>query len=213
MVSILYGQEVKDTVQSIQMPRDSCVVEPMKETVVKQDSSELLRLKKELANKDSEIKTLQTALKRQKNHMMFADSIILRLANDCFRFKYSRERVDKSINYFHNMYSVQLQQQFAPLRNLLSKYEQYYKEIEGVLNRAQNDYDANQRKWKSPFKNADSPNRQYLLLLKNTQYYKEVYNKDWSIYYLDELIDKAILQIEAFDKDARDIELKLTELL
>jgi hypothetical protein len=30
---------------------------------------------------------------------------------------------------------------------------------------------------------------------------------------LDELIDKAILQIEAFDKDARDIELKLTELL
>ena len=181
VVSFLYGQEVKDTVSSIQVFKDSCVVESMMETVVKQDSSELLRLKKELANKDSEIKALQTALKRQKNHMMFADSIILRLANDCFRFKYSRERVDKSINYFQNMYSVQLQQQFAPLRNLLSKYEQYYKEIEGVLNRAQNDYDANQRKWKSPFKNADSPNRQYLHLLKNTHYYKEVYNNQYLV--------------------------------
>ena len=95
----------------------------------------------------------------------------------------------------------------------LNKYGQYYKEIEGVLQRTQNDYNINQRKWKSPFKNDESPNRRYLLLLKNTRYYKESYKKDWSIYYLDELIDKAILQIEAFDKDARDIELKLTELL
>ena len=213
VASAFYGQDVKDTISIHQIDKDSCVVEQKKEAIVKQDSSEIVYLKKQIAQKDSIILNLQATLNRQKSHLMFADSIILRLANDCFRFKYDQEKVNNARLYFANMFSSQLQKQFSPLMGLLNKYGQYYKEIEGVLQKVQNDYDTNQRKWKSPFKNDESPNRRSLLLLRNTQYYKESYKKDWSIYYLDELIDKAIIQIEAFDKDARDIELKLTDLL
>lgn len=213
VASAFYGQDVKDTISIHQIDKDSCVVEQKKEAIVKQDSSEIVYLKKQIAQKDSIILNLQATLNRQKSHLMFADSIILRLANDCFRFKYDQEKVNNARLYFANMFSSQLQKQFSPLMVLLNKYGQYYKEIEGVLQKVQNDYDTNQRKWKSPFKNDESPNRRSLLLLRNTQYYKESYKKDWSIYYLDELIDKAIIQIEAFDKDARDIELKLTDLL
>lgn len=213
VASTFYGQDVKDTIPKRQIAEDPCVAEQKKDTVIKQNFSEIVYLKNEIARRDSIISNLQATLNRQKNHLIFADSIILRLANDCFRFRYDQEKVNNAKLYFANMFSVQLQKQFAPLMRLLNKYGQYYKEIEGVLQRTQNDYNINQRKWKSPFKNDESPNRRYLLLLKNTRYYKESYKKDWSIYYLDELIDKAILQIEAFDKDARDIELKLTELL
>lgn len=211
--STFYGQDVKDSISTYQIVEESCVIEQKKDTVIKQDFSEVVYLKKEIAKKDSIISNLQATLNRQKSHLIFADSIILRLANDCFRFKYDQEKVNNAKLYFANMFSVQLQKQFAPLVGLLNKYEQYYIEIEGVLQRTQNDYNINQRKWKSPFKNDESPNRRYLLLIKSTRYYKESYKKNWSIYYLDELIDKAILQIEAFDKDSRDIELKLTELL
>ena len=213
VASTFYGQDVKDTISTHLIIRDSCVLEQNKDAIIMRDFSELVCLKKELAQKDSIIVNLQATLNRQKSHLMFADSIILRLANDCFRFKYDQERVNNAKLYFANMFSVQLQKQFAPLMGLLNKYGQYYKEIEGVFQKVQNDYNTNQRKWKSPFKNDESPNRRCLLLLKNTQYYKESYKNDWSIYYLDELIDKAVLQIEAFDRDARDIELKLTDLL
>lgn len=213
VASTFYGQDVKETISTHLITKDSCVVEQKKDVIIKQDSLEFIYLKKELAQKDSVIVNLQATLNRQKNHLMFADSIILRLANDCFRFKYDQERVNNAKLYFANMFSVQLQKQFAPLMGLLNKYGTYYKQIEAVLLKVQNDYNTNQRKWKSPFKNDESPNKRCLLLLKNTQYYKESYKKDWSIYYLDELIDKAIIQIEAFDKNARDIELKLTDLL
>ena len=67
--------------------------------------------------------------------------------------------------------------EIAKKRNTIDSYNLYlqkstvlaYKEIEGVLQRTQNDYNINQRKWKSPFKNDESPNRCYLLLLKNTR--------------------------------------------
>ena len=42
--------------------------------------------------------------------------------------------------------------------------------------------------------------------------FNELLNNDWSIYYLNDLIDKAVIQIEAFDKDSRDIELRLKDL-
>ncbi len=199
-----------------QLIKDSIVVTEKQKhgsSRVYSESSEIMSLRKELFQKDSIILAQKKIIDRNASHLAFADSVILRLANDCFRFKYSKENVDKAKTYFVQMYSVHLQQQFSPLLNLLNKYEVYYNEIIDVLRITQNSYNTNNRAWKNPFKNAQSPNRFYLNKLKNTNYYRIAYKQDWSIYYLDELIDKAINQIEVFDSNPKESELKLLELL
>ena len=140
-----------------------------------------------------------------KERLLFADSCFLRVSNDCFRRKYDKVRVDEAIANFGRMYSLQLQKSFAPLKSLLENYGGYYKEISDLLVQIEND-----KKMGNPF-TGEQEKLANKAKLKSTVYYKKVYSANWTIMYLNDVIDKAIARLNAFDPKQKTI--KLTDLL
>ena len=213
IISSAFCQESRDSLNVNKEFADSCT-QAMGLDLIDSNVADLIVANKEIVKKDSIINELQATINLQRHHLLFADSVILRLANDCFRFKYSKVNVDNAKNNFASMYSPQLQKQFRPLMDLLNNYGILYAEVEGVLLEAQENFDRKTRLWKNPFdKNEQSPNRVFINKLKDTRYYREIYKHDWSIYYLDDLIDKAINQMKEFENNARNAELNLKKLL
>lgn len=123
------------------------------------------------------------SLKRQ---IAFADTCIARLANRCLYEKFGANNVSEALKRFDRIYSVELKQTFSPLKNLLQCYSTHYNSILEILKEVQQDQDM-----KNPF-NGEACAQGYVSKLKSTDYYKDVYNADWIIPYLNEIIDKSI---------------------
>lgn len=141
-----------------------------------------------------------------KQRLLFADSCFLRVSNDCLRQKYDSMKVTKAIENFGRMYTPQLQKSFAPLKYLLENYNRYYNEIQDILVKIEND-----KGMINVFTGRNSVEKN-IEAIKSTDYYKKAYSANWTIMYLDDVIDEAIARLKTFNPKLHK-PLKLTDLL
>ena len=141
-----------------------------------------------------------------KQRLLFADSCFLRVSNDCLRQKYDSMKVTKAIENFGRMYTPQLQKSFAQLKYLLENYNRYYNEIQDILVKIEND-----KGMINVFTGRNSVEKN-IEAIKSTDYYKKAYSANWTIMYLDDVIDEAIARLKTFNPKLHK-PLKLTDLL
>lgn len=162
------------------------VVEDLKEAI-KTDSvrvgTVLDSLQTEIAERDAEIMDFQ-------QYAGFLDTCMVKLANRWLFEKFDKEAVDEAISYFDWMYSSQMKSDLSIVQRLLKDYEKSYKEFQSILKEAQSDIER-----ESPFA-VDGYKKRYLDRLAGMGYYKQYYNSDWSIRYLDKQISDAIEILE-----------------
>lgn len=176
---------------------------------VSEDSNkdnEIDSLKKVISILKSEIREQVDLNQHLKDRILFADSCFLRVSNDCLRKKYDKVRVDEAIVNFGRMYSPQLQKSFTPLKFLLENYENYYKEIDELFGQIEND-----KGMANPFIGGREASSN-IVKIKTTTYYTKVYFANWTIMYLNDVIDKAIARLKNYDPKQHKV-IKLTDLL
>lgn len=176
-------------------------IEELKERVKILTESENALKGKQFDNKQK-IEAREATIKRLEERLVFADTIIARLSNDCLRQKYDTGKVNNAINNFEHMYSVELKSKFHQLKVLLSEYGKYTKEIENIFLEAQND-----KFLSNPF-TGQKQALTYIDKIKATYYYRKVYNENWTIPYLNTIIDKSIKIIKSFNpKESKELHL------
>ena len=176
---------------------------------VSEDSNkedEIDSLKKVISLLKSEIQEQIEKNQHLKERLLFADSCFLRVSNDCLRKKYDKVRVDEAIVNFGRMYSPHLQKSFTPLKSLLENYENYDKEIGELFGQIEND-----KGMANPFIGGREA-LSNIVKIKATTYYKKVYFSNWTIMYLNDVIDKAIARLKSYDPKQHKV-IKLTDLL
>ena len=152
------------------------------------------------------IKAQSKKIERLNSYLLFADTIVARLSNDCLRKKYDQNRVNLAMENFEKMYSPELKSKFVRLKFLLNEYGKFTQELKAIFVEAQNDKGLG-----NPF-TGQKQALTYIDKIKNTRYYREVYSENWTIPYLNNLIDKCFETIKAFNpKESK--ELHLLELM
>ena len=152
------------------------------------------------------ISVQEKKIERLNSYLHFADTIVARLSNDCLRKKYDQSRVNKAVENFEKMYSPELKSNFGRLKFLLNEYGKFTQELVAIFIEAQNDKGLG-----NPF-TGQKQALTYIDKIKNTRYYREVYSDNWTIPYLNNLIDKCFETIKAFNpKESK--ELHLLELM
>lgn len=152
------------------------------------------------------IKAQSKKIERLNSYLLFADTIVARLSNDCLRKKYDQNRVNLAMENFEKMYSPELKSKFVRLKFLLNEYGKFTQELNAIFVEAQNDKGLG-----NPF-TGQKQALTYIDKIKNTRYYREVYSENWTIPYLNNLIDKCFETIKAFNpKESK--ELHLLELI
>ena len=152
------------------------------------------------------IKVQNKKIERLNSYLLFADTIVARLSNDCLRKKYDQNRVNQATENFEKMYSPELKSKFGRLKFLLNEYGMFTQELNAIFIEAKNDKGLG-----NPF-TGQKQALTYIDKIKNTRYYKEVYSENWTIPYLNNLIDKCFKTIKAFNpKESK--ELHLLELM
>lgn len=152
------------------------------------------------------IKVQNKKIERLNSYLLFADTIVARLSNDCLRKKYDQNRVNQAMENFEKMYSPELKSKFGRLRFLLNEYGKFTQELNAIFIEAQND-----KGWGNPF-TGQKQALTYIDKIKNTRYYRDVYSENWTIPYLNNLIDKCFETIKVFNpKESK--ELHLLELM
>ena len=152
------------------------------------------------------IKVQNKKIERLNNYLLFADTIVARLSNDCLRKKYDQNRVNQALVNFEKMYSPELKSKFGRLKFLLNEYGKFTQELVAIFIEAQNDKGLG-----NPF-TGQKQALTYIDKIKNTRYYREVYSDNWIIPYLNILIDKCFETIKAFNPKENK-ELHLLELM
>ena len=152
------------------------------------------------------IKVQNKKIERLNNYLLFADTIVARLSNDCLRKKYDQNRVNQALVNFEKMYSPELKSKFGRLKFLLNEYGKFTQELVAIFIEAQNDKGLG-----NPF-TGQKQALIYIDKIKNTRYYREVYSDNWTIPYLNILIDKCFETIKAFNPKENK-ELHLLELM
>ena len=141
-------------------------------------------------------------VKELEHKLLFADTVIARISNNCLLVKFDSIRVEQAISDFKKMYSPSLQKRWSKLVDLLNNYGEYTRELDAVLREIQEDAIA------------DKPHfgcvEKYIEKIKQTQYYKNSYKADWTIPYLNDVIDKSIKAINEYNP--RKPELHLPDL-
>lgn len=152
------------------------------------------------------IKVQNKKIERLNSYLLFADTIVARLSNDCLRKKYDQNRVNQATENFEKMYSPELKSKFGRLKFLLNEYGKFTQELNAIFIEAKNDKGLG-----NPF-TGQKQALTYIDKIKNTRYYREVYSENWTIPYLNNLIDKCFETIKAFNpKESK--ELHLLELM
>ena len=130
------------------------------------------------------IKVQNKKIERLNSYLLFADTIVARLSNDCLRKKYDQNRVNQATENFEKMYSPELKSKFGRLKFLLNEYGKFTQELNAIFIEAKNDKGLG-----NPF-TGQKQALTYIDKIKNTRYYREVYSENWTIPYLNNLIDK-----------------------
>lgn len=154
-----------------------------------QDSIDLLSLS--LYAKDS-------LLMKQAQDLCFADSCMVKYAYGLCYEKFDRANIEEAEQIILRLYQPELKSEMEKdLLVLLRNYESYYNSLIGILTKAQND----------PYRESsvfiDDFKTKYIKEIKETHYYRNHYNQDLSIVYLDELIDTIIKEIESHTRESK----------
>ena len=152
------------------------------------------------------IKVQNKKIERLNSYLLFADTIVARLSNDCLRKKYDQNRVNQATENFEKMYSPELKSKFGRLKFLLNEYGKFTQELNAIFIEAKNDKGLG-----NPF-TGQKQALTYIDKIKNTRYYREVYSENWTIPYLNNLIDKCFETIKDFNPK-KSKELHLLELM
>ena len=201
------AQEIKDTVedQTIDVEELQRQIKELTNKVNTLTESEN-NLKGKQYDNEQKIKEQEALIKKLENCLLFADTIVARLSNDCLLKKYDSKNVNDAIAHFEKMYSNDLKSQFSRLKILLTNYGRYSQELEGIFQEAQND-----KALSNPF-TGQKQALTYIDKIKATSYYRNVYDENWTIPYLNSVIDKSIEIIKSFNpKESK--ELHLIELM
>ena len=202
----------KTVLPEIKQNTDSTIIEALKMEIATLKEKENI-LKGTNFDNDQIIKSKDAEIKRLNNHLIlsdsikeskikrliFADSIIARISNDCLLNKYDPIRVDEALVCFSKMYSKELQSKFSPLEKLLKQYSKYSKEIFDILAEAENDPKIkNTTTGKTNLVTGKDNAQLYIGKIKSTRYYQDVYSANWTIPYLNKGIDRVINYLKAF---------------
>ena len=163
-------------------------------------------LKGELYDCKKRINEQNITIEKLKHKLLFADSIVARLSNDCLLKKYDFKSGNSAIDNFDRMYSDNLKSKFSSLKTLLKKYGSYTQELKDIFMAVQND-----KALENPFKGHEQA-LNYIDKIKATAYYKEAYNANWTIPYLNNIIDESFKRLKSFDPKVSK-ELHLIELM
>ena len=170
--------------------------------LVKQYSDSVTTLNGQIYEFQQTIKDNNRDIKKLKEHLVFADTIVARLSNDCLRKKYDKVRVDQAIDNFEQMYSPELKSKFGRLKILLNDYGKHTQELVAIFTEAETD-----KALGNPF-TGQKQAMAYIDKIKNTRYYQDVYNDNWTIPYLNKLIDKCFETIRSFNpKESKELHL------
>ena len=85
------------------------------------------------------IKVQNKKIERLNSYLLFADTIVARLSNDCLRKKYDQNRVNQATENFEKMYSPELKSKFGRLKFLLNEYGKFTQELNAIFIEAKND--------------------------------------------------------------------------
>lgn len=180
-------------------------IERLKGLIAQYKQSET-SLNGKLYDYEQTIKAQSKKIERLNSYLLFADTIVARLSNDCLRKKYDQNWVNLAMENFEKMYSPELKSKFVRLKFLLNEYGKFTQELNAIFVEAQNDKGLG-----NPF-TGQKQALTYIDKIKNTRYYREVYSENWTIPYLNNLIDKCFETIKAFNpKESK--ELHLLELM
>lgn len=139
------------------------------------------------------IELLEARLQQQQRQIAFADTCIVRQANNALNAPYDERRLNSAIAAFDRISSPAYKEEMMPLRRLLDNYGLYYHEIIDILQRANAD-----RNMKNPFAGKQTA-EQYIAEIKQTQYYQQVMQQEWVIPFLTNLTQNAIGRLEDND--------------
>ena len=202
------AQEIMDTieVQTVDVAElQKQIIELQKKIDVLTESENALKGKQ--YDNEQKIKEQEALIKRLENHLLFADTIIARLSNDCLLKKYDPKNVSDALAHFEGMYSNDLKSKLSSLKTLLMNYGRYSQELEAIFQEAQND----ERALGNLF-TGQKHALTYIDKIKATSYYRDVYDANWTIPYLNSVIDESIKMIKSFEP-GRSNGLHLIELM
>lgn len=159
-------------------------------------------LNSKLFDYEQKINVQNNKIERLNKYLLFADTIVARLSNDCLRKKYDPTQVNQAIKDFEQMYSPELKSKFGRLKFLLNEYGKFTQELIDIFIEAQNDKGLG-----NPF-TGQKQALTYIDKIKNTRYYREIYSDNWTIPYLNNLIDECFETIKNFNpKESKDLHL------
>jgi len=166
-----------------------------KDGVISRQEKTIEDYKAQLSESDKKLNELRSQVEKgkasedfTKNHLLFADSCILKYANAQLYFKYDPKRVSRALNAMNRIVNKDMKDKVI-FENLLKEYKNYYNELKTIVNSAQNNPDRtnpfNGQKFLASFKNQ----------VENTAYCRSCYKKGISIPYLNEVVDSIMKQI------------------
>lgn len=196
------AKNLQENVDSLQV-----LVDSLKEVIIMKDSvctanlSAMTALEEDMKNDSLQmtaiVDSLQGEIARQnaeiayfQRYAGFLDTCMVKLANRWLYERFDKEAVDEAISYFDWIYSDRTKSDLSIVQRLLKDYEKSYKEFQSILRAAQDDVER-----ESPFA-IDGYRKRYLDRLADMEYYRQYYNSDWSIRYLDRQIDDAMEILE-----------------
>lgn len=113
-------------------------IDRLKGLIVQYKQSET-SLNGKLYDYEQTIKVQNKKIERLNSYLLFADTIVARLSNDCLRKKYDQNRVNQATENFEKMYSPELKSKFGRLKFLLNEYGKFTQELNAIFIEAKND--------------------------------------------------------------------------
>lgn len=145
------------------------------------------------------IRNLEDRQKQYIKQIAYADTCIVRQANNALNAPYDEKRIHSALQAFDRINSSDYREQMSSLRQLLVDYGRYYKELIDILKRADTD-----RNLRNPFCGKDVA-EQYIEEIHHTDYSQNVMQKEWVIPFMNRLTEKAVSRLKANNPAERHI--------
>lgn len=143
------------------------------------------------------IEQLESLVQQQQHQIEFADTCIVRQANNALSAPYNERRIHSAQVAFDRMNSAKLRDELKPLRILLDDYGHHYMQLIDILRRADADRDL-----RNPFTGKDTA-KKYIDEIRQMPYCIEVMDQEWVIPYMSQLIQIAINRLKSNDPGER----------